>query len=96
MEANQSAGPIYRWPEWHGCPVKSELDCALLGAAVVANVQALAKGTAPVAPSLRLRQEGIETMSTITTKDGVETFYKDWGHGQPIVFHHGWPLSSDL
>ncbi|HMA75174.1 MAG TPA: alpha/beta hydrolase [Xanthobacteraceae bacterium] len=34
-------------------------------------------------------------MSTITTKDGVQIFYKDWGHGQPIVFHHGWPLSSD-
>src|SRR5262249_32000059 len=34
-------------------------------------------------------------MNTITTKDGVEIFYKDWGHGQPIVFHHGWPLSSD-
>ena len=34
-------------------------------------------------------------MSTVTTKDGIEIFYKDWGHGQPIVFHHGWPLSSD-
>jgi len=34
-------------------------------------------------------------MSTVTTKDGVEIFYKDWGRGQPIVFHHGWPLSSD-
>jgi pimeloyl-ACP methyl ester carboxylesterase len=33
--------------------------------------------------------------STITTKDGVKIFYKDWGSGQPIVFHHGWPLSSD-
>lgn len=36
-------------------------------------------------------------MSYVTTKDGVEIFYKDWGpkDAQPIVFHHGWPLSSD-
>ena len=36
-------------------------------------------------------------MGTITTKDGVEIFYKDWGprDAQPLVFHHGWPLSSD-
>ena len=34
-------------------------------------------------------------MSTITTADGTEIFYKDWGSGQPIVFSHGWPLSSD-
>ncbi|WP_434317418.1 alpha/beta fold hydrolase [Leifsonia sp. P73] len=34
-------------------------------------------------------------MSTITTDDGTEIFYKDWGQGQPIVFSHGWPLSSD-
>ena len=36
-------------------------------------------------------------MSTITTKDGIEIFYKDWGpkNAQPIVFHHGWPLSAD-
>lgn len=34
-------------------------------------------------------------MPTITVKDGTEIFYKDWGSGQPIVFSHGWPLSSD-
>ncbi|TAX67362.1 alpha/beta hydrolase (plasmid) [Rhizobium leguminosarum] len=44
-------------------------------------------------------QQGIEPMthSYVTTKDGVEIFYKDWGpkDAQPVVFHHGWPLSSD-
>jgi non-heme chloroperoxidase len=34
-------------------------------------------------------------MPTLTTKDGVEIFYKDWGKGPPIVFSHGWPLSAD-
>lgn len=35
------------------------------------------------------------THNIITTKDGTQIFYKDWGAGQPIVFHHGWPLSGD-
>ena len=34
-------------------------------------------------------------MNTITTKDGLSIFYRDWGSGQPIVFSHGWPLSAD-
>jgi len=38
---------------------------------------------------------GRQASGTITTKDGIEIFYKDWGDGQPIVFSHGWPLSSD-
>lgn len=46
-----------------------------------------------------LQQEGTISMTEnfVTTKDGVEIFYKDWGpkDAQPIVFHHGWPLSSD-
>ncbi len=35
------------------------------------------------------------TSSFVTTKDGVQIYYKDWGSGTPIVFSHGWPLSSD-
>lgn len=41
------------------------------------------------------KQLNLKNMNTIKVKDGTEIFFKDWGTGQPIVFHHGWPLSGD-
>jgi len=71
-----------------------------LGFAAAATVLP-ANGAAQASPSSSSSQQmsGTKTMGSgyVTTKDGVQIFYKDWGPrtAQPIVFHHGWPLSGD-
>jgi non-heme chloroperoxidase len=64
-------------------------------AAATTTIPALFAVPANAATLASNYDKGMNGMSTITTKDGVQIFYKDWGEGQPIVFHHGWPLSSD-
>ncbi|WP_416333336.1 alpha/beta fold hydrolase [Agrobacterium tumefaciens] len=51
----------------------------------------------PALSASHKKLQGFDPMTEnfVKTKDGVNLFYKDWGTGQPVVFHHGWPLSSD-
>lgn len=68
----------------------------LIGSAVLAGA-ALSPFAFSPAYAATNTAKGDITMGYVTTKDGVQIFYKDWGpkDAQPIVFHHGWPLSSD-
>jgi non-heme chloroperoxidase len=64
---------------------------------VVGSIAAIGAASLPALSSANVQSISGDThaMSSITTTDGTQIFYKDWGSGPPIMFHHGWPLSSD-
>jgi non-heme chloroperoxidase len=68
---------------------------AMAAALIVAAPAIAAQQTRAAAPAGGKSDAQANGSGMITVKDGTQIFYKDWGTGQPIVFHHGWPLSSD-
>ena len=71
----------------------------LIGGATMLAAGALPGGagraSTAAATTSSTRHLGARALNTITTSDGTQIYYNDWGKGQPIVFSHGWPLSAD-
>ncbi|AXJ04836.1 alpha/beta hydrolase [Pseudomonas fluorescens] len=82
--------------EKNGTTRRGLITTGAMAATLAVALPALATQQTPASASGGSKSAGNGSGSgMLTVRDGTQIFYKDWGQGQPIVFHHGWPLSSD-
>jgi non-heme chloroperoxidase len=79
-----------------GTASRREVLVAGVMVAATAGLSAVAANAAPHEPNSSSQRKGNRTVNTITSKDGTQIYYKDWGSGPVVTFSHGWPLNADM